>query len=179
MLKILQARCQQYMYWELPDVQAGLEKAEEPVIKLPTFIESWRKQGNSRKTSTFASWNSKPFDCVNHNKLWKILKELGTPDHLICLLRKLYGSQEAIVRILCGTTNNFGSRLRKEYNKAVWCHPVYHEECWAGWITSQNQDRQRIINNLSYVNDTTLMAENEDELKNLLVRWRRRVKELS
>ena len=123
MLKILQARCQQYMYWELPDVQAGLEKAEEPVIKLPTFIESWRKQGNSRKTSTFASWNSKPFDCVNHNKLWKILKELGTPDHLICLLRKLYGSQEAIVRTVHGTTDWF--KLRKEYNRAVYCHPAY------------------------------------------------------
>ena len=85
MLKILQARCQQYMYWELPDVQAGLEKAEEPVIKLPTFIESWRKQGNSRKTSTFASWNSKPFDCVDQNKLWKILQEVEIPGHLTCL----------------------------------------------------------------------------------------------
>ena len=98
MFKILQARLQLYMYWELPDVQAGLEKAEESVIKLPTFTESRRKQGNSRKTSTFASWTSKAFDCVNHNKLWKILKELGIPDHLTCLLRDLHAGQKATIR---------------------------------------------------------------------------------
>ena len=76
-----------------------LEKAEEPEIKLPTFAGSSKKQGSSRKNIYF--WfiaYAKAFDCVDHNKLWKILKEMGIPDHLTCLLRNLYAGQEAIVR---------------------------------------------------------------------------------
>ena len=71
-----------------------LEKAEEPEIKLPTSDGSLKWQKSSRKTSIFA----KAFDCVDHNKLWKILKEMGIPDHLTCLLRNLYAGQEATVR---------------------------------------------------------------------------------
>ena len=67
---------------------------------------------------------AKAFGSVAHNKLWKALKEMGIPDYLTWLLRNLYAGQEAIVRILCGTTNNLGSRLRKEYDRAVYCHPV-------------------------------------------------------
>ena len=67
-----------------------LEKAEEPEIKLPTFVGSWRKQGNSRKKHILLVDYDKAFDCVNHNKMWKILKEMGEPDHLTCLLRNLY-----------------------------------------------------------------------------------------
>ena len=67
---------------------------------------------------------AKAFGSVAHNKLWKALKEMGIPDYLTWLLRNLYAGQEAIVRILCGTTNNLGSRLRKEYDRAVCCHPV-------------------------------------------------------
>ena len=79
MLKILQARLQQYVNRELPDVQAGFRKAEEPEIKLPTSMGSSRKQGSSRKTSTYFCFIDyvKAFDCVDHNKLWKILKEMG------------------------------------------------------------------------------------------------------
>ena len=85
-----------------------LEKAEEPEIKLPSSVGSLKKQENSRKTSTSASvCYSKAFDCVNHNKLWKILKEMGTSDHLICLLRNLYTGQEETVRTLYGTTDWF------------------------------------------------------------------------
>ena len=83
MLKFLQARLQQYMNHELPDVQAGLETAEEPEIKLPTSAGSWKKQESSRKNIYFCFIDcAKAFDCVDHNKLWKILKEMGIPDHL-------------------------------------------------------------------------------------------------
>ena len=86
-----------------------LEKTEEPEIKLPTSTGSWKKQESSRKTSIFASLTMpKPaFDCVDHNKLWKILKEMGIPDHLTCLLRNLYAGQEARVRTGHGTTDWF------------------------------------------------------------------------
>ena len=72
-----------------------LEKAEEPEIKLPTSTGSWKKQESSRKTSISAIGYAKAFDSVDHNKLWKILQEVGIPDHLTCLLRNLYAGQEA------------------------------------------------------------------------------------
>ena len=84
-----------------------LEKAEEPEIKLPTSARSSKKQENSRKTSISALLTIKAFDSVDHNKLWKILKEMGIPDHLTCLLRNLYAGQEATVRIGHGTTDWF------------------------------------------------------------------------
>ena len=76
-----------------------LEKAEEPEVKLPTSAGSSKKRESSIKTSTSTLFGyAKDFDCVDHNKLWKILKEMGIPDHLICLLRNLYAGQEATVR---------------------------------------------------------------------------------
>ena len=84
------------------------ERAEEPEIKLPTSTGSSKKQESSRKTSTSALLNyAKAFDCVDHNKMWKILQETGIPDHLTCLLRNLYAGQEATVRTIHGTTNWF------------------------------------------------------------------------
>ena len=83
-----------------------LEKAEEPEIKLPTSTGSSRKEESSRKTSFSALLTMpKPLDCVDHNELWKILQELGIPDHLTCLLRNLYTGQEATVRTGHGTTH--------------------------------------------------------------------------
>ena len=74
----------------------GLEKVEEPEIKLLPSTGSWKNQESSRKTSYFCFLNyAKAFDCVDHNKLWKILQEMGIPDHLTCLLRNLYAGQEA------------------------------------------------------------------------------------
>ena len=105
MLKIFQARLQQYVNGELPDVQAGLEKAEEPEIKLPTSAGSWKKQESSRKTSISALLTMPKPLTVDHKKLWKILKEMGIPDHLICLLRSLYAGQEATVRTGHGITD--------------------------------------------------------------------------
>ena len=102
-----------------------LEKAEEPEIKLPTFAGSWKKQESSRKTSISALIDyAKAFDCVDHNKLWKILKEMGIPDHLTCLLRNLYADQEATIRTGHGTTDWFQTG-KGVCVKAVYCHPAY------------------------------------------------------
>ena len=84
-----------------------LEKAEEPEIKLPTSTGSLKRQESSRKTSISAIDYAEVFDCVDHNKLWKILKEMRIPDHLTCLLRNLYAGQEATVRTGHGTTDWF------------------------------------------------------------------------
>ena len=92
--------------------ELGLEKAKEPEIKLPTFAGSWKKQESSRKTSISALLTMPKFDCVDHNKMWKILKEMGIPDHLTCLLRNLYADQEATVRTGHGTTDWFKIRKR-------------------------------------------------------------------
>ena len=96
-----------------------LEKEEEREIKLPTSVGSQKKQENSRKTSTSASLvrslHTKAFDCTDHNKLWKILKEMGISNHIICLLRNLYVGQEATVKTGHGTTDWFkiGKRVRQ------------------------------------------------------------------
>ena len=108
MLKILQARLQQYENCEIPDVQARLEKAEESEIKLPTSIGSLQKQESSRKNIYFCFIDyAEAFDSVKHNKLWKILQEMGIPDHLTCLLRNLCAGQEAIIKTGHGTTDWF------------------------------------------------------------------------
>ena len=99
MLNILQARLQQYVNCELPDVQAVLEKAEEPEIKLPTSIGSPKRQESSRKTSISSLLTMPKSLTVDHNKLWKILKEMGISDNLTCLLRNLYAGREAIEKL--------------------------------------------------------------------------------
>ena len=94
------------MNHELPDVQADFRKAEEPEIKLPTSAGSWKKEESSRKTSISALLTmSKPFDCVDHNKLWKILQEMGIPQQPVCLLRNLYAGPETTVRTGHRTTD--------------------------------------------------------------------------
>ena len=105
MLKILQARLQQYMNQELPDVQAGFRKGRgtrDQIANIHWIIE---KAGEFQKNMYFCFIGyTKAFDCVDHNKLWKILKEKGIPDHLTCLLRNLYAGQETTVRTRLGTT---------------------------------------------------------------------------
>ena len=108
MLKILQARLQQYMNRELPDFKLDLEKAEEPDIKLPTSTGSQKKQEFQENNYFCLIDYTKAFDCVDHNKLWKILKDMAVPDHLTgCLLRNLYAGQKATVRIRHGTMDWF------------------------------------------------------------------------
>ena len=101
-----------------------LEKPEEPETKLPTSTGSLKQQESSRKNIYFCFIDyAKAFDSVDHNKLWKILKEMGIPDHLTCLLRNLYAGQEATVRTGHGTTDWL--QIGKEYIKAVYCYPAY------------------------------------------------------
>ena len=95
------------MNHELPDVQAGFRKGRRPEIKVPISVGSSKKEESSRKTSTYAFDYAKLFDCVDKNKLWEILQEMGIPDHLTCLLRNLYEDQEATVRTGHGTTDWF------------------------------------------------------------------------
>ena len=122
-----------------------LEKAKKPEIKLPTSVGSSKKQESSRKTSTSALLiMSKPLDCVDHNKMWKILKEMGIPD-LACLLRNLYAGQEATVKPDMG--QHTGSKLGKEYVKALYCHPacltyMQSTSCeMLGWVKHKLESR--------------------------------------
>ena len=122
-----------------------LEKAEEPEIKLPTFVGSQKKQGNCKTTSISASLAMLKPLTVWITTNWKILKEMGIPDHLTCLLRNLYAGQEVTVRTRHRTTDWF--TLGKEYVRAVYCHPAYltymQRTSWKGWAgksTSWNQD---------------------------------------
>ena len=122
MLKIFQARLQEYMNHELQMFKLDLEKAEEPEIKLPTSAGSWKKQEGSRKTSISALLTTPKPLTVWITTNWKILKEMGLSDHLTCLLRNLYAGQEATVRTGHGTTDWF--QIGKENVKAVYCHPA-------------------------------------------------------
>ena len=152
-LKILQARFQQYMNCELPDVKLDLEKTEELGNKLPTSAGSLKKQESSRKTSTFALLTMpKPLTVwITTNFLWKIPKEMWIPKHLTCLLRNLYASQEAIVRTGHGTTEWFqiGNGVCQGCVLSLCLFNLY-SECfmWNDRLdkasTSWNQDGQEI-----------------------------------
>ena len=126
MLKILQARLQQYVNHELPDIQAGFRKGRgirDQIANICWIIEKARE---FQKNIHFCFINYAKvifdfIDCVDDNKLWKILKKMRMPDHLTCLLINLYAGQEATIRTGHGT----GSKSIKEYVKVVYCHPVY------------------------------------------------------
>ena len=99
MLKILQARLWQYVNWKLPDVQAVFRKGRGTRDKIVNIFQIREKTKEFQENIYFCFIDyAKAFDCVDHNKLWKILKEMGIPDHLTCLLRNLYAGQEATVR---------------------------------------------------------------------------------
>ena len=154
-----------------PMFKLVLEKAEEPEIKLPTSAGSLKKQESSRKNIYFCFIDyAKVFDCVDHNKLWKILKEKGIPDHMTCLLRKLCAGQEATVRTGHGITDWFqiGKGVCQGCILSPFLFTLYAEyimrnvgleEAQAGIKTFG-----RNINNLRYADDTTLMAESEEEI---------------
>ena len=115
MLKILKARLQQYMNRELPDVQAGFRKGRGTRDQIANIRWIMEKAREFQKNICFIDY-AKAFDCVGYNKLWKILKEMGIPDHLTCLLRNLYAGQEAAVRTGHGTTDWFqiGKGVRQD-----------------------------------------------------------------
>ena len=154
-----------------------LEKAAEPEIKLPTSAGSWKKQESSQKNIYFCFIDyAKAFDCVHHNKLWKILKEMDIPDHLTCLLKHLYAGQEAMVRTRHGTTDWF--QTGKGVDQGCILSPCLFnlnaenimrntglEEAQAGIKIAGEK-----INHLRYADDTILMAESEEELKSRLLK---------
>ena len=176
MLKIFQARYQQYLNSELPDVQAGFRKGRGTRDQSANIRWIIEKPREFQKNIYFCLLNyAKAFDCVNHNKLWKILKEMGIPDHPTSLLRNLYAGQEATVRTGHGTTDKF------QIGKGV-CQGCILSPCLfnshaefimrnAGLDEAQTGIKiaGRNINNLRYADDTTHMAESE-ELKSLLMK---------
>ena len=122
MLKILQARLQQYVKHKLPDVQAGFRKGRETRGQSANTCWIIEKAREFQKNIYFCFIDyAKAFDCVDHNILWKILKEMGIPDHLTCLLRNLYAGQEAKVRTGHGATDWF--QIRKEVHQACILSP--------------------------------------------------------
>ena len=165
MLKILQARLQQYVNRELPDVQAGSRKGRgtrDHIANISWIIEKAREfQINIYCFIDYA----KAFDCVDHNKLWNILKEMEIPDHLTVLLRNLYAGQEATVRTGHGMTDWF--QIRKEmYHGSILSSCLfnfYAEYIMRYAVLDEAQAgikfAGRNINNLRYADDTTLMAE--------------------
>ena len=149
-----------------------LEKAEEPEIKLPKSAGSSKKAREFQKNIYFCFIDyAKAFDCVDHNKLWKILKEMGIPDYLTCLLRHLYADQEATVRTGHGTRDWFqiGKRICQGCILSPCLFNLYAEYIMrnAGLEEAQAGIKiaRRNINNLRYADDTTLIAESEEELK--------------
>ena len=140
-----------------------LEKAEEPEIKLATSVGSQKEQENSRKTSISASL-TKVFDCVDHTKLWKILQEMGIPDHLTRLLRNLYVHQEATVRIRHGTMDCFqmGKGVHQGHILSPCLFKIYAEYIIQDARLDETEAGIKIagrnINNLRYANDITLMT---------------------
>ena len=116
MLKILQTRLQQYVNRELPEVQAGFRKGRETKDQIADICWTMEKATEFQKNIYFCFIDyAKIFECVDHNKLWEILQEMGIPDHLTCLLRNLYAGQEATVRTGHGTTDWFqiGKEVRQ------------------------------------------------------------------
>ena len=177
MCKILQARVQQYVNCELPDVQAEFGKGRGTRDQIASICWIIEKAREFQKNIYFCFIDyAKAFDWVDHNKLWKILNEMGIPDHLTCLLRNLYADQESTVRTGHGTTYWF--QIGKgEYQGCMLSPCLFNlyaeyimrnaglEEAQAGIKIAE-----RNVNNLRYADDTTLMAESEEELKSLLMK---------
>ena len=180
MLKILQDRLQQYVNQELPDVQAGFRKGRgtrDQITSIRWIIEKARE---FQKNIYFIDY-AKAFDCVDNNKLWKILKEMGIPDHFhfTCLLRNLYAGQEAAVRTRHGTMDWF--KIGKGVCQGCVLSPCLFNLSAEYTMRNARLDKAqsgikivgRNINNLRYADDTTFMVETKEELKSLLmkVKW--------
>ena len=176
MLKILQAWLQQYVNCKLPDVQAGFRKGRGTRDQIANICWIIKKARKLQKNIYFCFIDyAKNFDCVDHNKLWKILQEMGIPKHLIFLLRNLYAGQEATVRTGHGTTDWFqiGKGVHQGCILSPWLFKLYAEYIMRNAGLEEAQAGIKIagrsINNLRYVDDTTRMAESE-ELKSLLMK---------
>ena len=160
--------------------ELDLEKAEEQEVQLPTSVGSQKKAREFQKNIYFCFIDyAKARDCVDNNKLWKILKEMGILDHLTCLLRHLYVGQGATVRTGNGTTDWFqiGKGVRQGCTLSPCLFKLYAEYMMRNAGLDEAQAGIKIagenINNLSYADDTTLMVENKKELKSLLMKVRK------
>ena len=175
MLKILQARLQQYMNWELPDVQVGFRKGRGTRDQIANI----EKAKEFQKNTCFIDF-AKAFNCVGHNKLWKILKEMGIPDHLTYLLRNLYADQEAAIRTGQRTTDWF--KIEKGVHQVCILSPcllmcrICHAKSGLNESQAGIKIARRNISNLKYTDDINIMAEGKEEWKSLLMKWKRRVK---
>ena len=177
MLKILQARLQQYVNCELADIQSGFRQGRGTRDQIANICWIIKKTPEFQKNIYFCFIDyAKAFNCVDQNKLWKILKEIEIPDHLACLLRNLYAGQEATVRTGHGTTDWFqiGKGVRQGCILSSCLFILYAEYIMqnAGLDESQAGIKiaRRNINNLRYADVTTLMAESEEEPKSLLLK---------
>ena len=176
-LKILQTRLQQYVNREFPDVQAGFRKDRGTRDQTANIRWIIKKAREFQKNIYFCFIDyAKAFDCVDHNKLWKILQEMGIPDHLTCLLRNFCAGQEARVRTGHRTTD--WSQIGKGVHQGCILSPclfnLYEEYIMknAGLEEAQAgiEVAGRNISILRYADDTTLMAESEEEFKSLLMK---------
>ena len=169
---MLQVRLQQYMNYEIPDVQAGFRKGRGTRDQIANIRWIMEKAREFQKNIYFCFIDyPKAFDCVDHHKLWKILKEMGIPDHLTCLLRNLYAGQEATVRTGHGIMDWFqiGKGVRQGCILSPCLFNSYAECIVRSTGLEEAQDgiktAGRNINNFRYADDTTVMAESEEELK--------------
>ena len=163
MLKILQAKLQKYVNRELPDVQAGFRKCRGTRDQIANIRWIMEKPREFQKNIYFCFIDyAKAFDCVDHNKLWKILKEMWIPDHLTCLLRNLYAGQEATVRTGHGTTDwlQIGKGVHQGCISSPCLFNLYAEYIMRNSELEEAQAgikiARRNINNLRYTDDTTL-----------------------
>ena len=177
MLKILQARLQQYVNPELPDVQSEFRKGRGIRDQIANIHWNIKKLRELQKNIYFCFIDyAKAFDCEDHNKLWKILQEMGIPDYLNCLLRNLYADQEATVRNGHGTTDWFqiGNGVRQGCILSSCLFSLYAEYIMQNVELDEAQAGIKIagrnINNLRYADNTTIMAESEEELQSLLMK---------
>ena len=166
MHKILQAQLQQYVNWELPNVQAGFRKSRGTRDQVANICWIMEKTREFQKNICFIDY-TKAFDCMDHNKLWKILQEMGIPDHLTCFLRNLYAGQEATVRTGHGTMGWFqiGKGVHQGCILSFHLFNLYAEQImWNAGLDEAQAGIKiagRNINNLRYTDDTTLMAESK------------------
>ena len=177
MLKILQARLQQYVNCELPDIQAGFRRGRGTRDQIANIHWIMEKGRELQKNIYFCFIDyAKAFDCVDHNKWWKILNEMGILDPLTCLLRNLYAVQEATVRTGHGTTDWFqiGKGVRQGCILSPCLFNSYAEYMIRNAGLEEAQAGTKIsgrnINNLRYADDTTLMTESKEELKSFLMK---------
>ena len=185
-LKFLQAKLQQYLNCELPDVQAASRKGSGTRDQIANIHWIIKKVTEFQKNIYFCFIDYvKDFGCVDHNKLWKILNEMGIPEPLTCLLRNLYAGQETTVRTGHGITEWFqiGKGVRQGCILSPCLFNLYAKyimrNCGQDEAQAGIKIDRRNNNSLRYSDDITLIAESEEELKNLLMKVKEKIKKLT